>query len=193
MKLQRQWYKICARTCSGKCFEICLKTRFFHVSGLNILSGFFFILKIVLHCNGFLFGLRLDVLMEYWISFICFKENYFVFADLRRKCFLRTSHSPKSAANLQRGARIRTGSDWIRTGSDCNFFWKLLDRDWVGLRIYFFFIWLFWTYQNRFVKWQCNFAINDKSSAETILPFELFHLCPHITFSSSSNMNIVEW
>jgi len=30
----------------------------------------------------------------------------------------------------------------------------------------------------RFAKWQCNFAINDKSSAETILPFELYPPLP---------------
>jgi len=28
----------------------------------------------------------------------------------------------------------------------------------------------------RFAKWQCNFAIKDKSSTETILPFELYPL-----------------
>ena len=39
-----------------------------------------------------------SVLMEYWIPFICCKENYFVFAELQRKFFLQTSHPPKSAA-----------------------------------------------------------------------------------------------
>jgi len=48
----------------------------------------------------------------------------------------------------RRWARIRTGSDWIRTeanfgqnrtGSDCNFFWKLADQDLIGLRKYFLF------------------------------------------------------
>ena len=33
----------------------------------------------------------------------------------------------------------------------------------------------------RFSKWQCNFAINGKSSAETILPFELFPPLPAYT------------
>ena len=45
----------------------------------------------------------------------------------------------------------------------------------------------------RFAKWQYNFAINDKISAETILPFELcIHLYPHFTLSSGSNVNVVE-
>jgi len=48
----------------------------------------------------------------------------------------------------QRRARIRTGSDWIRTEakfwgtrtwSDCNFFWKLADQDWIGLRKFLLF------------------------------------------------------
>jgi len=30
----------------------------------------------------------------------------------------------------------------------------------------------------RFANWQCNFAINDKSTAETILPFELYPPLP---------------
>jgi len=30
----------------------------------------------------------------------------------------------------------------------------------------------------RFAKWQCNLAINDKSSAKTILPFELHPSLP---------------
>jgi len=39
------------------------------------------------------------------------------------------------------------------------------------------------------------FAINGKNSAETILHFELcpLHLSSHVTLSSSSNVNIVEW
>jgi len=47
----------------------------------------------------------------------------------------------------------------------------------------------------RFAKWKCNFAINDKSSAKTILPFELYPSLPtySITLSSSSNVTIVEW
>jgi len=38
--------------------------------------------------------------MEYLIPFICFccTENYFVFADLGKICFLRTSHPPISAS-----------------------------------------------------------------------------------------------
>ena len=44
--------------------------------------------------------------------------------------------------------RIRTESDWIRTeakfgasrtGSECNFFWKLVDPDWIGLRKFLLF------------------------------------------------------
>ena len=39
------------------------------------------------------------------------------------------------------------------------------------------------------------FAINGKSSAETTVfcNSNCIHLCPHITLSSSSNANIVEW
>jgi len=42
--------------------------------------------------------LAFSVLMEYWIHFVYCKENCFVFADLRRKIFLRTLHLQKSAA-----------------------------------------------------------------------------------------------
>ena len=46
----------------------------------------------------------------------------------------------------------------------------------------------------RYAKWQCNFAINGKSSAETILLFELYPRLPtYITLRSSNNVNIVEW
>jgi len=46
----------------------------------------------------------------------------------------------------------------------------------------------------RFAKWHCNFAINGKSSAETIVPFELYPSLPtYITLRCSSNVNKVEW
>ena len=77
-------------------------------------------------------------------------------------------------ASNQRWARIRTGSD-------CNFFedWRIrTGSDWENI---FFFIVTILNVSKilvvipfyRLAKWQCNFAINDKSSAEAILPFEL--------------------
>ena len=46
----------------------------------------------------FVFQATSSIATEYWIPFICCKENWFVFADWRRKIFFRTSHLPKSAA-----------------------------------------------------------------------------------------------
>jgi len=49
----------------------------------------------------------------------------------------------------------------------------------------------------RFAKWQCTvyFAINGKSSSETILQFELYPPLPacNVVFYCSSNVNIVRW
>jgi len=98
-------------------------------------------------------------------------------------------------AIAQRLARIRTGSDWIRTesnfgrirtGSDCNFFENCRIRTGSNWENIFCFNVIIVNISKilvvirfyRFAKWQCNFAINDKSSAETILPFELYPPLP---------------
>ena len=87
----------------------------------------------------------------------------------------------------QRWTRIRIGSDWIRTeayfgrirtGSDCNFLDRKTGSDWENILCFNVIILnvskiLVLIRFYRYAKWQCNFAINDKSSAGTILPFLL--------------------
>ena len=152
-------------------------------------------------------------------SLICYSSNYLDNTTFwNAKLGLSNPSLVKCGDHvIQRWARIRTGSDWIRTetnfglirtGSDCNFFenwWIRTGSDWkniffariapqinviilnvskilVVIRFY------------RFAKWQCNFAINGKNSAETILPFELYPPLPtYLTLHSSSNVNLVEW
>jgi len=70
--------------------------------------------------------------------------------------FLKIYLETHKRIKLQRRARIRTRSDWIRTdanfgwirtGLDCNFFenWRTgLDRT---EKIFVVLMWLFWTYQ----------------------------------------------
>jgi len=59
----------------------------------------------------------------------------------------------------------RTGSDW----ENIFCFDVIILNVWKILFVIRFY---------RFAKWQCNFAINDKSSTETILPFELYPPLP---------------
>jgi len=103
----------------------------------------------------------------------------------------------------QRWARIRSGSDWIKTetnfgriraGSDCNSFenWRIrTGSDWENFCCFNVIILkiskiLVVIRFNWFAKWWCTFCLNG-----TILQFK--HLCSHIRLSSSSNVNIVEW
>jgi len=105
-------------------------------------------------------------------------------------------------------AEMSTDQDWIGLDQnwsqfwpdqDCiglQFFWKLVDQDWIGRRKYFFariasqitisviilnvskilVVIRFYS----FAKWQCPFAVSGKSSAKTILPFELYPPLPTV-------------
>ena len=96
IKLQRQWCKICVRSVPESGLKFVRKLAFFMFLGWILGADFFsFDNCFTLQC---FFQPTSSVLMEHWIPFICCKENYFVFADLWRKCFLRISLPPKSAA-----------------------------------------------------------------------------------------------
>ena len=97
MKLQRQWYKICVRTCSGELLEICWELPFlcFWAKYSERIS---LILKIVSLWNGFFFSLRL---LYWWnvesLSFVIMKTSLFILT-CEEKNFPRTSHPPKNTA-----------------------------------------------------------------------------------------------
>jgi len=131
-----------------------------------------------------------------FVHYACFRLCSAIVHFIRNNRLYFVCYGWSAQALTQRWARIRTGSDrnffetWrIRSGSDWEniFCFKVIILNVSKILVVIQFY--------RFAEWQCNFAINDKCSAETILPFELYPPLPtyNVEFYSSSNVNIVEW
>jgi len=97
---------------------------------------------------------------------------------------------------------LQIRSHLCRTASHCNLFQNWRTRTGSDWEIFVVLMWLFWNYQ-QFYLWSdftgfrnvsVYFAIKCKNSVvDFFFNSNCIHLYSHITLTSSSNVNIVEW
>jgi len=103
-------------------------------------------------------------------------------------------------------AEMSTDQDWSQLWPDqdwivLQFFWKLEDQDRIWLTKLFLYLCDYSEHIKilvvirfyRFAKWECNLPWMAKALLRQFCNSNCIHLCEHITLSSSSNVNIVEW